>query len=571
MAGSNGVAVDTNGTGDRPKFRRLAGAPRGKIRAQAVASNKTTVGKPYMMSPGTILPPPEHNLNWSYQSLDATSPQPMARLMENLSSQSPEMSKGIWDYLRLLNPGWKCEVFNPGTDTPNARGTAVIQEFFRKLRQKHGSVDVPLGRLHMGAYMRGGYFGEIVFDDDGREALDLATPDPSSVRFRVVEDPATGHKRYQLGQWQDLKFVSLEDEVGVRYIPVDPFPGSPYGRPIVAPAVFCCVFLIGLLHDLRRVISQQGWPRIEISIDTQKLLDNLESDEEASTSEDVDRLLQEAISEVQRAYGNLQPDDAYVHSDEVEIKGPIGVTAGANLAGIESVIAVVERMLVRALKTTPLMMGITDGVSEANANRQWEILIAGIKSLQHLLESMLEDFLTLACQAEGVQVSVKFEFAEIRASEAQRDALTRSQEIDNAKKLYDMGLTDQEETAQELVGHPPAEEEPRAVAAAPAAPEAQPNDTNPEPGTTKGRLIRVESGIVMPSHMTTRAAQAAEKTKRGFVRRSGVRRALIASQGLPRHFYEHGDEWVMTAVRTNDDGIEIEGVYDVFSESVAQH
>lgn len=584
MAGSNGTVNGTlvSDDGSKVKLRRprhFAGANRAinQATAKPTTTAKTTSGKPFMMAAGTILPPPDHQLNWKYVSFDTAGLSNPARLLEHLASMSPEMSKGAWDYMRLLNPGWKVEVFNVGTDTPNTRGKKIIDDLIKTLDERHGSADVVWTRFHMGAYFRGGYFGELVMDEAQREALDIATPDPSSVRFRVQQDPETRKQWYQLGQWQVDKFVPLDEEPGVSYIPVDPFPGSPYGRPLVAPAVFCCVFLMGLLHDLRRVISQQGWPRIEIAIDTEKLLSNLEQGEEVSTAEGVERLISNAIADVQSAYAKLQPDDAYIHSDEVEIKGPIGVTNGANLSGIDSIIAVVERMLVRALKTTPLMMGITDGVSEANANRQWEILIAGVKALQHLLESMLNRFFRLACQAQGLLLDVNFEFSEIRASEAQRDALARSQEIDNAKKLYDMGLTDQDETAQELVGHEPAEEEPRYEAALKEANAAKAeqtaNDTNPDKGETKAVMTwRVVEHPMRLAHCASRDAWRGQMTQDGkFWVREETRKVAILGESLPRSYWRDGEMWALALVQTDGDGFERQGVYDVFSKGEPQH
>jgi hypothetical protein len=498
----------------------------------------------------------------------------VSQMLEALANQSPEVSKGIWDYQRLLNPGWKVEVFNPGTDTPNRRGQQVVDAFIDLLGQKYGSVDVVLGRMHMGAYMRGGYFAEIVLAENQRDAIDLATPDPASVRFKVIEDPVTKRQTFQLGQWQDKQFVPLDDAPGVSYIPIDPFPGVPYGRPMVAPAIFSALFLIGLLYDLRRVISQQGWPRIDIAVNTEKLLESLVQGEEASTPEEIEAVIGAAIRDVMTAYSQLQPDDAYVHSDEVEIKGPIGVTTGANLGGVEGIISVVERMLVRALKTTPLMLGITDGVSEANANRQWEMFIAGVKAMQHLAESMLQQFLQLLCQAQGVQAKVKWTFAEIRAAEEQRDALTESQKIDNAVKKYNQGWIDQDEAAMEITGHPPAEEEPRLTGALESASGAQANDENPDAGETKAgrepltRLVEGQS-VLRPSRIANRLAYRADMVRSGKIY---VGTQTIAHGESTERYARPEEVWVPVGTRYygRDNDVPVLDEYDVFVARVEQ-
>src|SRR5690606_28043428 len=137
------------------------------------------------------------------------------------------------------------------------------------LDDHYGSVDIVFGRLFMSAFLRGALFAELVLDSGGRVPVDLATPDPISVRFRRVQDPQRG-PIWQPGQWQGGEFVPL-DRPTVRYTPVDPFPGSPYGRPLAAPSLFTTLFLLAMLHDIRRVVQQQGYPRLDISLDTEKM------------------------------------------------------------------------------------------------------------------------------------------------------------------------------------------------------------------------------------------------------------------------------------------------------------
>jgi hypothetical protein len=94
-----------------------------------------------------------------------------------------------------------------------------------------------------------------------RAPLDIATSDPATVRFQLRDLPDRGPS-WVPGKWQDGRFVTF-DVPNVIYIPLDPEPGSPHGRPMLAPAVFISIFLLGVLHDLRRVIAQQGYPRTD--------------------------------------------------------------------------------------------------------------------------------------------------------------------------------------------------------------------------------------------------------------------------------------------------------------------
>jgi hypothetical protein len=409
---------------------------------------------PVSSSSMAILPPPDHEKAWRIENLDSRtlSKEGPNKIIEMLSNISPEVSRALWDFLRLCNPGFEWDAYTPGTETNNDKATKALDDFFFQLRLRHGTVDVLIGRLFTGAWMRGAFMAELVLDEAGKVPLDIATPDPSSARFKVSDDPVNKGP-WILGQWQAGKFVELDRET-IEYIPIDPFPDSPYGRPMVGPALFSTLFLIGLMHDLRRVIAQQGYPRIDVMIQLDKVLSRMPADLRDNPTEQ-EKWVTEAIGAVQTAYNALQPDAAYIHDDSIEVKGPVGAATQNALGGIDAIISMLERMAVRALKTMPLILGITDGVSEANANRQWEIMAAGIKSIQHYCESLLERFLSLALQAQGITADVKFRFAENRSAEEMRDQQTLQLKIANYTSLRNQNIIDQDETADKLVGHPP--------------------------------------------------------------------------------------------------------------------
>jgi hypothetical protein len=378
---------------------------------------------------------------------------PPSRLLEVLADMSPEVSKALWDFLRLCNPGWEATAQRKtasGKAIPHARGQAATDAFLDKLDDYYGAVDIVFGRLFMGVFLRGALFSELVMAPDGRTAVDLVTPDPITVRFRRVEDPLRGPV-WQPGQWQRGQFVPF-DRPTVRYTPVDPFPSSPYGRPLAASALFVSLFLLGMLHDIRRVVQQQGYPRLDISLDTEKLASELEAftEDEPAYRARLAAIVQEVID----AYAALEPDDAYVHTDVETINKPVGAVDASSLGGIDRLIQALERMATRALKSTPLMMGLDRTSSETNSNREWEIFAAGIKSIQHYAETMLERLLTLNLEAQGIQAKVMFRFAELRAAEALRDAQVETMQIANAAAKRDQGWLTQDQASEEVTGEP---------------------------------------------------------------------------------------------------------------------
>lgn len=377
-----------------------------------------------------LAPPATHESDWRVLAFDhrALDRLPAAKLLEVLNNLSPDVSKANWDFLRFCNPGWEAKVYRPGGKTPFPRGQAALDQIINTLNDLHGAFDVVISRLFMGPFIRGAFFAELVLDSEGKGFVDIATPDPGTARFQRWEDPERG-TYWQLGQYQQGKFVPLMRET-IRYIPIDPM-FSPYGRAMAAPALFTTLFLLGLLHDLRRVVSQQGYPRLDIELSLEKLKESMPED----LSEDPKKVkawVDSAIGAVQHFYAQLSPDDAYVHTDVIKLNRPVGTVDASSLAGLSPIIERLERSAVRALKTMPITFGITDGVSEANANRQWEIHVAGIKAIQHLCETLLERLFGLALQAQGIPARVEFRFAELRSSEELRDQQTLQLKINNA-------------------------------------------------------------------------------------------------------------------------------------------
>lgn len=398
-----------------------------------------------------VQPPSGYQTNWQMINLDMRAIQDRSpiELMEMLADLSPEVSRALWDFLRMCNPGWKVKAKRPGSDVEDEKAKAAIKAFTDLLTDQHGAFDMVIGRLFMGPFLRGAFCSELILDKRGRMPLDIATPDAESIRFRKRLDPERGEVQ-QPGQWQGGNFVPL-DIPTFRYTPIDPMPNSPYGRPMASPALFTSIFMLGLMHDLKRVIQQQGYPRLDISIDTEKLFAAFQQGN--AGNENFEVYLQRVVDSVTTAFSSLEPDDTYVHTEQVTVNKPVGAAGSGSLQGIEAVITMLERQAVRALKTMPIMLALNESTGETQSNRQYEIYAAGIKSVQHYCETMLEHHFKLALEAQGIQADVEFRFAELRAAEQLRDAQTETMKISNASAKEAAGWISHDEASEEVTGH----------------------------------------------------------------------------------------------------------------------
>jgi hypothetical protein len=434
----------------------------------------------------------------------------ITKLVELLADVSPDVSRALWDFLRFCNPGFGVKVYEPKSEaTINKKGQEAVNLFLNSL---HGCyvgtntipIDIVIGSLNLGAFLRGAIFSELVLDEAGKMPLEIATPDPATVKFKKVEEAGRGIV-YQPGQQQNGKFVPFQSET-IAYIPIDPLPGKPEGRPMVSPALFCAIFMIGLLHDLRRVVAQQGYPRIDLSIDTEKLMKLMPKSLMGDEAK-IKQWFVAAFTQTKDAYARLEPDDAYLHDDTITVNRPVGAVDASSLGGIDGLIKGLERMSVRALKSMPLLFGTSEGTSEANANRQWEIHVAGIKSIQHLTETLLEKFLTLSLRVQGINARVEFRFAELRAAELLRDAQVERYRIQNERMKYDNGWISQDEAALAGAGKAKADNpEPRAKASNLAASDTG-KDNAVDPGSARKRSVESQTLLFTADNPPTEAEQ----------------------------------------------------------------
>lgn len=464
------IATARDGKTNPPVTSSTDPATLGEL-AKALAGGRVTLENPdrWKGMQSFWLPPASPEQQWSGLRLDesAIGDYPPYRLLELLCDLSPDIARALWDTNRMLCGEWSVRCFDLKTKQPHPVAQARIAAFIDRLTERHGAFEVVLVRLFQNAYLRGAFFSELVLDRTARLAVDLATPDPLSVRFKEVPDPETGGVRWELGQLQSGTYVPLNRPT-VRYVPLDPLPGVPYGRSPLAPSLFPALFMLAMLHDIRRVIAQQGYPRLDIEIDFNAMA-ALMPPEAMSDPATLNRWAQDHINQIAAIYARIPPDAAYVHANTIKLNKPVGTVDASSLGGVAGVIEALERLLVRALKTMPLLMGISDGVSEANANRQWEIQLTGLRHPSRLCETQVERHMTLALRAEGIQAGVDFSFKENRKSEEQRDEQVFQLRLTNATAAFRAGFWSQDQASQHAVRQDADVPEPRQMAPDPVA------------------------------------------------------------------------------------------------------
>lgn len=383
-------------------------------------------------------------------------------LAELLGDLSPEVSKAMWDYLLLCNPGFELKAYKPGTTEVDDKAQKALDDLKDTIEAQHGTLGIFFDRLFKMYFLRGSTLMELVLADNARDFAGIATPDTKTLQFRRTTDPVMG-QTWDFGQNQRGVFVSLKLP-NIVYTPLHPSPDSIEGHPIVSPAIFAAIFVMAVLRDTKRVVQNQGYMRLDVQIEFEKLVNTIPV-EMQSNPEKIQAWMNDTVEAVQKVYDNLQPDDTYIHADSITVNKPAGTADSDALKAIDSLFSFLERMLVRALKTMPLLMATNQSRSETQANREWEIYAQGIDVIQHLVESPFERLCTMALNAQGIQADVSCKFAVFRAAELLRDAQVDLLRAKTARVNYDNGYISQDEAAHYAV---PSKEkadatEPRAV------------------------------------------------------------------------------------------------------------
>lgn len=443
---------------------------------------------------GAIVTPPSNAEDvWRLERLDMQSfeKMPPHRLLELLCELSPDISRALWDFLRMCNPGWTCKAYRISATGQNTlaidlRAQQACDDFISTLKALYGDFNLVVNKLFIQAFLRGAMFSELIIAPDGMTPVDLAMPDPLPVRFEATKHPIRGTI------FRPFEMIGGErvyiDIPTILYLPIDPFPGNPYGRALASPALFSTLFLLALLHDIRRVVQQQGYPRIDISIDLEVIQQTFEALEDMPNDMETWKgVIDAAVQQVADMYARLQPDEAYVHTSMITINRPVGTVDSSSLSGIQGIIDVLERWSIRALKTVPIVHGQAGAVTESNANRQWEIFAAGVKSIQHAAEVLLEGMFQFALRTQGIASKVEFRFSELRVAELLRDTQVDLLRMQVAKARYDQGYESQDEGALYATGKEKADqEEPRVNADVDTTGAGAIASAQPDPGSTRG-------------------------------------------------------------------------------------
>ena len=414
---------------DRATEREVARiAARGR-NARAISGGRVSMQDTRRQHKVTYTAPPEHSKsvwqlkNWTEEELLNL---PVDQFMKIVTSLSPEVAKAYKDFLRNANESWGYQV-KPKSATP------VIDAFFDRLTEKHHDPDVLIDRVYAGIYKGGAIFWELELNKTADMAMDIAVMDPYIARFsRVGND-------WHLGQWQNGKWVSLQDDPTVMYVPFNAGPNEPFGRSMLESAPLDVIRMLGVMHDFRRVLESQGWARSDFTVDSEKLTDFMPP-EIIGDVEKEDEFIQDFLAGINQTYSNLKPNEGYSHLDIVTVNMPKGGQMQTSFFGlVDGLMRLYDRRVGRATGSTPIKQHSNENVAETHAVEQRKDYRIDISSIQSTTAGVFSTMLGYVLRAEGRQGKVMFYFENTPdPQDVKAMAEAEGQRIDNLKKLKEL-------------------------------------------------------------------------------------------------------------------------------------
>jgi hypothetical protein len=359
-------------------------------------------------------------------------------LIKQLMKTDPDVSAAFHSYLTLANtePVILARDFQGVID---ADATKLAYDYIRvltnrldyslgfQLKQSRESIDADMRTMLL---MRGMIAAELVFNKQGVPS-EVRQVDPASLEW-VEKNP---------GQYKPLQVVKgSNDKINldiptffVSFYRRDPTSVYTYS-PFVA-AINTLAARQQVINDLYRIMRITGFPRTDIKVVEEILQKSVPSDIKLDSSK-TREWVNARMAEIQSSFGSIRPDQAYIHTDSVEVSILNEKSPGAAL-NIDSVIDVLNGQNQAGLKVLATTIGRGDsGVNTASVEAR--IACMNADSINFPIADIWSGMLSLLLQLNGFQgtCEVYYRPVELRPeTELESQLVMRS-----ARLLQDLSL-----------------------------------------------------------------------------------------------------------------------------------
>lgn len=370
-------------------------------------------------------------------------------LIDVLTKIHPDASFALWNFLRIGNNSYKIRVYNMDGVTPYDLGERMVKKFIANLNrpasneryERDRSLKKVINQMLMSIIVKGDTAMEMVLTEDMNDVAFLSPVDPQLINWRVED-----------GRLIPYQLLTRLDIPTFFYEGLDEWIDNPYGRSPILPALQMIMFQLQVLQDLKQVIHNQGYPRFDIKVVEEVLLNrmpiNIRNNEQQKQI-----WLNNQLSKIIDMYNGLDPDDAFVHFDSVEVDMAGGAKGGGALIDPQKLFDVIDNMIMAGLKTLSTILGRrSQGQTESFAKMEIKLYLTGVRAMQEVIESILSRALTLYLNIKGKQGIVEFKFDDVEIRTQLEQEQFKTTLINNAALMRDQGWITQDQAAEMVTG-----------------------------------------------------------------------------------------------------------------------
>lgn len=375
-----------------------------------------------------------------------------AEAIHFLRKVTPDVSMAVWNFLRLANQGHTMHFYDVNDRQRRLpRAEDRWREFAERVNQiSNSGMDGLIDQLHASAFLRGAMGLEAEVNSSRTDIVDLYPVIPQTIVWKLED--RNGRKKWIPYQQQIKGEVSLEPgKANFFWVPVDPDIEDPRGNLIMAPVLWAIDFQLQILQDLQAVLHHQGWPRNDVTIIYERVMQRMPPDVKANPRKAREWLWDEWKTIVDKLR-SLEPDKDYVHFDDVQIQ-----MKGGDTARSLDVRAVAELVDVQVLNGTKQMGIVTNRVGGLGQTESWgsitfKIFCDGIKSIQRGSKRLMEEVARLWLRVHGMQGIPVFEHNVVdwQSEEQKWNVKLLQEQFWAVAKL--MNWVDNDTAAQNVVG-----------------------------------------------------------------------------------------------------------------------
>lgn len=358
---------------------------------------------------------------------------------------NPDASMAIWNLQRLVNSGFEVEAIRPDGTVDDAM-TEKLEDLAKRVGPIYGGgLDQLVGVWTLAGYTSGAFAAEVELNEQLNDVVDIHVVEATSIDFMSNKE-----NKVDMVQRQSDGSLKVMNPETVFYYPLDPDIGDPYGRSPLLPILQIVFFQTQVLKDLQRVIHHQGYERFDISIVEESVMQAL-PDEIKHEPEKVAAFVHQFVGDMEKHFNELEPDSDFVHTESVKITTTGG--AGGKSMDATKVIEVINQQIVSALKMLPILLGRNEGTTETHGTVQWQIFVAGVKSIQRTIKRLMERSFNVYLQINGFQGRAKVTFNELPVRNSMLEAQAEQMRTSTKLAQVQNGWIDNNEAANEIVGH----------------------------------------------------------------------------------------------------------------------